>query len=402
MRMATASASGMEWLTAKNSRSNWPNARRWPSATSISSGVSRCSLHLAATRASVNREPRTGTSGRICEQERHGADVVLVAVREHDRVDVVQPVLDGPEVRQDQVDAGLLVLGEQHAAVHDQQPVVELEHGHVAADLADPAQRDHAQAAVGRRGWGVVGPGPGGCHRRPFLVVRSLIDQPFRRSCGWWPRCRRPWRRRARPWPRARRHRGGVRCDAGTGQLPARPPPGHRRSRRSARRWRAAAAAAGRRRRSPVSRSAAFAKITPPTLPCARSTRQHALVQRAWPRRRGRPRRRPACSRSRPATTCPMTLTNADRADRQPRQVQRVVAGVVGQVGAGDHLAAGQQVALGVLHGQDPRVFGQPEQRVHLDRHDRARRDVVQHHRQPGGVRDAVKCASRPACGGRE
>ena len=32
--MATASASGMEWLTAKNSRSNGPNDCRPPSATS--------------------------------------------------------------------------------------------------------------------------------------------------------------------------------------------------------------------------------------------------------------------------------------------------------------------------------------------------------------------------------
>ena len=35
-----------------------------PSATSSRCGVSRCSLHLAATSASVNREPTTGRSGR--------------------------------------------------------------------------------------------------------------------------------------------------------------------------------------------------------------------------------------------------------------------------------------------------------------------------------------------------
>ena len=58
---------------------------------------------------------------------------------------------DDAEVGQDQVDAGLLGLGEQHAAVDDQQPAVELEHGHVAADLAEPAERDDPQAARGQR-----------------------------------------------------------------------------------------------------------------------------------------------------------------------------------------------------------------------------------------------------------
>ena len=62
--------------------------------------------------------------------------MVLVPVGEDDGVDVVEPVLDDPEVGQDQVDARLLGLGEEHAAVDDQQPPGELQHGHVAADLA--------------------------------------------------------------------------------------------------------------------------------------------------------------------------------------------------------------------------------------------------------------------------
>src|SRR5262249_9334577 len=52
------------------------------------------------------------------------------------------------------VDAGLVVLGEQHAAVDDEQVAVVLEHRHVAAHLAEPAQRDHAQAVGGQGRWG--------------------------------------------------------------------------------------------------------------------------------------------------------------------------------------------------------------------------------------------------------
>ena len=82
------------------------------------------------------------------QQVRDRADVVLVAVREDDRLDVVEPVGDVVEVRQDEVDAGLVVLGEQHAAVDDEQAAGVLEHRHVAADLPQPAERDDAQGAL--------------------------------------------------------------------------------------------------------------------------------------------------------------------------------------------------------------------------------------------------------------
>ena len=73
------------------------------------------------------------------EQVGHRADVVLVAVGEHDAEDVVEAVADGAEVGQDQVDAGLVLLGEEHAAVDDEELAVDLEDGHVAADLAETA-----------------------------------------------------------------------------------------------------------------------------------------------------------------------------------------------------------------------------------------------------------------------
>ena len=82
------------------------------------------------------------------QEERDGADVVLVAVREDDALDVVEAVPDGREVRQDQVDSGLLLLGEEHSAVDDQQPAAVLEDRHVAADLAEAAERGDAQAAL--------------------------------------------------------------------------------------------------------------------------------------------------------------------------------------------------------------------------------------------------------------
>ena len=61
----------------------------------------------------------------------------------------VEPVPDRLEVGEDQVDAGVVVLGEQHPAVDDQQPAVVLEDGHVATDLAEPAERDDPEPPFG-------------------------------------------------------------------------------------------------------------------------------------------------------------------------------------------------------------------------------------------------------------
>ena len=148
VRIATASASGIEWLTAKYSQSNAP----WCSRVALLhlEQVRGEPVLLALGRDEGEREPGADDRqlGPLAQQERHRADVVLVTVGEHERVDVVEPVLDGPEVRQDQVDAGRVLGREQHAAVDDEQPPVVLEHGHVAADLADAAERDHAQRAV--------------------------------------------------------------------------------------------------------------------------------------------------------------------------------------------------------------------------------------------------------------
>ncbi|CAM5616277.1 hypothetical protein SALBM135S_03714 [Streptomyces alboniger] len=63
VRMATARASGMEWLTAMNSQSNGPRCSRSPSTTSSVYGRMRCSWSFASIRARVSLEPISGMSG---------------------------------------------------------------------------------------------------------------------------------------------------------------------------------------------------------------------------------------------------------------------------------------------------------------------------------------------------
>ena len=105
VRIATASASGMEWLTAKYSQSHAAVAQ--PGALLHLQQVRGEPVLLALGRDQRQREPGAdhGEVRALPQQERHGADVVLVAVGEHERVDVVEAVLDGPEIGQDQVDA---------------------------------------------------------------------------------------------------------------------------------------------------------------------------------------------------------------------------------------------------------------------------------------------------------
>jgi hypothetical protein len=71
--------------------------------------------------------------------------VVLVAVREDDRLDRVLALDEVGEVRQDQVDAVHLGGREPETGVDHDDAAVVLDDGHVLADLAQPAEREDAE-----------------------------------------------------------------------------------------------------------------------------------------------------------------------------------------------------------------------------------------------------------------
>src|SRR5205814_2185914 len=74
--------------------------------------------------------------------------VILVAVREDDGLDVADALPQRAEIRQDEIDAQHLGRGEHEPHVDDRDPTVELDDGHVLADLAEPAEREDAKAQV--------------------------------------------------------------------------------------------------------------------------------------------------------------------------------------------------------------------------------------------------------------
>ncbi len=85
----------------------------------------------------------------LTEEVRQRADVILVRVREHDGTDLT--VAEVAEVRQDEVDAEVLVTWEREPRVDDERLSGDLEHRHVLADLAEAAERDHPQHRVRHR-----------------------------------------------------------------------------------------------------------------------------------------------------------------------------------------------------------------------------------------------------------
>ena len=71
------------------------------------------------------------------------ANVVLVAVGDEDAPDLGLVFDQVAHVGDDHVDAVHIVVGETHAAVHDNDIVAELVYGHVLADLIQTAKRNN-------------------------------------------------------------------------------------------------------------------------------------------------------------------------------------------------------------------------------------------------------------------
>ena len=93
----------------------------------------------------------------LAEQVWQPTDVVFVPVREDDGVDAA--VAQVADVRQNEVDAKMLVPGEREARVDDDDLVAVLVDRHVLADLAEAAQRDDSKAHAPECTRGYLGDG---------------------------------------------------------------------------------------------------------------------------------------------------------------------------------------------------------------------------------------------------
>ena len=84
----------------------------------------------------------------VHEQVRERARVVLVAVRDDDAAELLLVLEHIRVVGKDEVDAGLVVVGEHEAGVDEHHVVAALERRHVLADAVETTQRDDPQGRV--------------------------------------------------------------------------------------------------------------------------------------------------------------------------------------------------------------------------------------------------------------
>ena len=90
-------------------------------------------------------------AAELAQDPRQGSEVVLVAVGDDDRLDVLGPLAQVGEVRQDEVDADHLRRREAEADIDDDDPPLVLDDRHVLADLAEPAKRQDPQLGFAHR-----------------------------------------------------------------------------------------------------------------------------------------------------------------------------------------------------------------------------------------------------------
>ena len=98
--IATANESGIEWAIFTISTENGPASKVWPAKHVLDVGVLQ--PVLVELRAHHRRGERAAVDGRrmvqLPEHERQRAHVVLVAVGEHDRLEVVSALAQVGEV----------------------------------------------------------------------------------------------------------------------------------------------------------------------------------------------------------------------------------------------------------------------------------------------------------------
>ena len=144
---ARAQESGTEWVV-------WIHSTAMPPSWTVSPGVTVVSRVLVSRRCSrslLRRMPEGERGAEDGDVEAgqdvgEGADVVLVAVGEHDAAHPLAPLDQPAHVGDDQVHPEHLGLGEHQAGVDDHDVLAAFDREEVAADLAEPAQGDQAKA----------------------------------------------------------------------------------------------------------------------------------------------------------------------------------------------------------------------------------------------------------------
>jgi hypothetical protein len=85
---------------------------------------------------------------QFAEHPRQGPQVILVPVRDHERLDVLRPITQVTEIRKHEIDPQHVGGGKPEPGVDDEDAALVLDHGHVLADLAQAAERQDPEPPV--------------------------------------------------------------------------------------------------------------------------------------------------------------------------------------------------------------------------------------------------------------
>src|SRR5262249_509331 len=86
---------------------------------------------------------------QIGKDERKGADVVFVAVRQEDRLDFTLPFEEISDMGNDDVDPEKFLVRKHHARIHNNDGSTAPEGHHVHTEFAEPAKRNNFECLVG-------------------------------------------------------------------------------------------------------------------------------------------------------------------------------------------------------------------------------------------------------------
>ena len=149
--ITSAAESGIECATRTSSTRNGPStsgASPGSAATSSDFCPEPVLVQLRLHQRERQRCRDDGVDVDLAQEVGQPADVVLVAVREDDRANA--PPFEVADVREQEVDAEVLVARERETRVDDDHLSPGLVDRHVLADLAEAAERDDAQRVAHR------------------------------------------------------------------------------------------------------------------------------------------------------------------------------------------------------------------------------------------------------------
>ena len=112
----------------------------------------------------------------LLEHIRQRADMILMAVREHDGLDLVAVLEEIRDIRNHEIDAEHILLGEHQAGINEQDLILIADDRHILANLSQTAERNDLQFLISLRQ--KITP-PKTCACLGMRYIKHLVNEQF-------------------------------------------------------------------------------------------------------------------------------------------------------------------------------------------------------------------------------